>query len=215
MGFSGFLRRELPLIIIIVFAIPMLLYRYIEDPILKEVYTQLGFWASIISMIGWGLGVVYLFQGEYHATRRKPTLTQKISFGVLVGFSLLLVIMAATLPGDLNNPSYLWVYYAFYRAQSTAYYGLMFLYLGSATYRMLRARSLESLVLMVAGLLYLFRNASMFQLYAPWLTPVGEWIMNYPNKAATTAAVMCAAFGSIVIAARQLLGRERTAIAVR
>ncbi|MEM2894271.1 MAG: hypothetical protein QW486_09075 [Candidatus Bathyarchaeia archaeon] len=215
MGYSGFLRRDLPLIIITASAIPMLLYRYIEDPVLKEVYTQLGFWASIISMIAWGLGVVYLFQGEYHTLRRRPTLTQKLSFGALAGFSILLVTMAATLPGDLNNPSYLWVYYAFYRAQSTAYYGLMFLYLGSATYRMLRMRSLESSVLMISGLLYLFRNASLFQLYFPWLTPLGEWLMNYPNKAATTAAVMCMAFGSIVIAARQLLMRERTAVSVR
>jgi len=212
---SEFFKRELPMIIIIVSAIPMLLYRFIEDPLLKEVYTQLGFWASLISMIAWGLGVVYLFQGEYHATKSNPTISQKVSFGVLIGFSLLLVVMAVTLPGGLNNPSYLWVYYGFYRAQSTAYYGLMYLYLASATYRMLRARSLETLVLMVAGFLYLLRNASLFQLYAPWLTPLGEWIMNYPNKAATTAATICAAFGSIVIAVRQLLGRERTVIAVR
>jgi hypothetical protein len=215
MAVSSFLKREVPLLIIIGFTIPMLLSRYITDPTLTTINTELGFWSAIIANIGWGLGVVYLFQGEYHNTKMNRNLTQYVSFATLIVFSLLLVVMATTLPGDIMNGSYLWVYYGFYRAQSTAFYGLMFLYLGSGTYRVLRARSIESTVLMVAGLLYLFRNASMFQMYFPWLTPLGEWIINYPNKAATIAATICATFGALLIAMRQLLGRERTAIEVR
>jgi len=208
-------KREVPLLIIIIFTIPTLASRYIIDDTLKLIVKELGMWSTIISNVGWGLGVVYLFQGEYHNTKMNRTITQYASFATLIVFSLLLVVMAATLPGDIMNASYLWVYYGFYRAQTTAFYGLMFLYLGSGTYRVLRARSIESTVLMVAGLLYLFRNASMFQMYFPWMTPVGEWIINYPNKAATIAATICSTFGSLLIAMRQLLGRERTAIEVR
>ena len=214
MAFTSFLKRDVPILLIILFAIPMLLNRYIVNDSLKAIVAELGFWSSIIGMIAWGLGVIYLFQGEYAATKMKPTLTQKVSFGVLIGFSLLLVGMAVTQPGDLNNAQYLWVYYAFYRAQTTAFYGLLFLYLGSASFRMLRARSLESTVLLLAGVIYIMRNASIFTHFAPWLGDIGEWVYNYPNKAATTGATICMAFGSLLIAARQLLGRERTAIEV-
>jgi len=214
MAFTSFVKRDVPMLLIIICALPLLLNRYIDNPVISAITLELGFWASIIEMLGWGLGVVYLFQGEYAATKRNPTTTQRVSFGTLVGFSLLLVVMAATLPGDLNNPHYLWVYYSFYRAQSTAFYGLMFLYLCSASYRMIRARSLESTILMLAGFIYIMRSASLFTLYAPWLIPLGEWVMGYPNKAASMAAVICIAFGSMLIAVRMMLGRERTAIEV-
>ena len=214
MAVVSFLKRDVPIALIIIFAIPFLLYRYIDHPAIKAVYSELGFWSSIISMIGWGLGVVYLFQGEYAATKRNPSTTQYLAFGLLCGFSLLLVGMALTLPGDLNNPHYLWVYYAFYRSQTTAFYGLMFLYLCSAAYRMLRARSLESTVLLLSAVIYTMRNASFFTWLAPWIGPLGDWIMHYPNKGASSAAVICMAFGSILIAVRQMLGRERTAIEV-
>lgn len=211
---SNFVKRDLPLILLVVTAIPMLLTRFIDHPLLTAVTNEMGFWSSIISMMGWGLGILYLFQGEYHNYKMNNTTTQKVSTAVLIGFSLLLAGMYFTLPGGTSNPSYQWVYMGFYRSQSTAFYGLMFLYLMSASYRMLRVRSLESTFLLVAGLIYVMRSASIFTLYFPWMLPLGEWVMNYPNKAAVTAAVMSAAFGSVLIAIRQMLGRERTAVEV-
>jgi hypothetical protein len=58
------------------------------------------------------------------------------------------------------------------------------------------------------------RSASIFNLYLPWSIPLGEWVMDYPNKAATIAANISMTFGSMLIAVRQMLGRERTAIEV-
>jgi hypothetical protein len=214
MSATNFLKRDLPMLIIIVTAIPMILYRFIDHPTIKFIVTETGFWSSIISMLGWGLGVIYLFQGEYHALKQKPDLTQKFSFATLCGFSLLLVVLFFALPGGTSNDWYQFVYLGFYRAQSTAFYGLMFLYLMSASYRMLRVKSIESTVLLVSGFLYLMRSTSIFTYYAPWLVPLGEWIFDYPNKAAVTAAVMAAAFGSILIGIRTMLGRERTAVEV-
>ena len=113
--------------------------------------------------------------------------------------------------GGQSTPEYIFWYRGFYNAQSRAFYGLMFLYLASASYRMLRARSAESAVLMLAGVIYLMRNASIFNLYLPWTIEVGEWVMDYPNKAAVTAASISATFGQMLIAVRQMLGRQRTA----
>lgn len=211
---ATFFKRDIPLLIIVITGVLMLLWRFIDHPVLKAIYSEVGYWSSIISLLGWGLAIIYLFQGEYYATKQNPTFVQKASFVALSGFSLLLVGMALYYPDRMNNPAYQWWYQAFYRAQSTAYYGLMFLYLCSASYRMLRARSLESIILMAAGLLYLMRSSSMFAMWFPWVVPVGEWIMNFPNTAATTAAVICMAFGQMLIATRQMLGRERTAIEV-
>ncbi len=213
MASSTFWKRDLPLLLIIICAIPMLLWRYIDHPVIKAIYEEVGTWSSIISMLGWGLAVIYLFQGEYANMRQKDDMTTKISFVVLCAFSFLLVANYF-ITGGLYNDAYQWWYTAFYKSQSQAFYGLMFLYLCSASYRMLRARSLESFVLMAAGLLYLMRSSSMFVLWFPWSRGVGEWIMDYPNKAATTAAVISMAFGSVLIAVRQMIGRERTAIEV-
>jgi hypothetical protein len=214
MSTTSFLKRDLPLIIIFILAAPMILFRFIDHPLLTQIVTETGFWSSIIRMSAWGLGVIYLFQGEYHALKRTPTFIQKVNFATLVSFSLLLVGMFFLLPGSNLNPWYQWVYMGFYRAQSTAFYGLMFLYLMSASYRMLRVKSVESTILLVSGFLYIMRSTSIFTLYFPWLLPLGEWLMDYPNRAAVTGATLAASFGMVLIGVRTMLGRERTAVDV-
>jgi hypothetical protein len=210
---STFFRRDLPLMIIIITAIPFLLYRFISDPFIDTIYQELGNWSSIISMISWGLSVFYLFQGEYASMKQTPTFMTRWNFGVLCVFSGTLLVVRL-LTGSFTTELYQYFYVDFYAGQSRAFYGLMFLYLCSASYRMLRARSLESFALLASGLIYLMRSASIFNLYLPWSIPLGEWVMDYPNKAATIAANISMTFGSMLIAVRQMLGRERTAIEV-
>lgn len=206
------------MMLIIIFAIPYIAWRYIDWAPLTAFYEEMGRWSVVMTCAGWGLAVVYLFQGEYAAVKQNPTLTQRTAFVVLILMSLLLAFNFFTLPGSrgdvLWSDPYQWWYKAFYPPQTQAFYGLMFLYLCSASYRMLRARSLESTILLVAGVLYLMRSSSMFQMWFPPITEIGEWIMNYPNKGATYGAFICATFGQMLIATRQMLGRERTAIEV-
>jgi hypothetical protein len=199
--------------LIIIMALPNLIGRFVSDPILDTINTRFGQWSSIISMLGWGLSTVYLFQGEYANMKQNPSNISRWNFIVLTVYALILVGVNLMYGGQ-STPEYIFWYRGFYNAQSRAFYGLMFLYLGSASYRMLRARSAESAVLMLAGLLYLARSASIFNLYLPWTIPLGEWFMNYPNKAAVTAASISMVFGQMLIAVRQMLGRERTAIEV-
>lgn len=210
---STFLKRDVPLMLIIVMALPNLIGRFVSDPLISTINMRIGQWSSVISMLGWGLSAVYLFQGEYANMKQNPSFISRWNFIVLVGFSVILAGVYA-MYGSLNSPEYVFWYRGFYSPQSRAFYGLMFLYLGSASYRMLRARSAESTVLMLAGLIYIMRSASLFNLYLPWTMDVGEWIMDYPNTAATTAAMISATFGQMLIAVRQMLGRERTAIEV-
>ena len=110
---SNFVKRDLPLILLVVTAVPMILTRFIDHPFLTAITNEMGFWSSIISMMGWGLGILYLFQGEYHNFKMNPTLTQKVSFYVLCGFSALLVGMYFLLPGGTSNATYQWVYMGF------------------------------------------------------------------------------------------------------
>jgi hypothetical protein len=199
--------------LIIIMALPNIIGRFVSDPLLTSINTRFGQWSSIIDMLGWGLSAIYLFQGEYANMKQNPSNLQKWSFFILVFYSVILVGVNIMYGGQSTDEYVFW-YRGFYNAQSRAFYGLMFLYLGSASYRMLRARSAESTVLMLSGLIYLMRSASIFNLYLPWTIPLGEWVMNYPNKAAVTAASISMVFGQMLIAVRQMLGRERTAIEV-
>lgn len=212
MSTQNFLRRDLPIVLIIVAAIPMILSRFITHPALTALNAELGWWSSLINMTAWGMGVIYLFQGEYHNTKLNPTITQYLQFGTLCVYSLILLIL--NIMEGQQGDTYSWFYMGTYRPQSQAFYGLMFLYLCSAGYRMLRLRSAESAVLALSGLIYICRSGSLFALYTPWIIPLGEWLMNYPGKAASTAAVMTMAMGAVLIAVRQTLGRERTAVDV-
>jgi len=212
MSTKNFIKRDLPIVLIIGTAIPMLLSRFINHPTLTAINAELGWWSSLINMIAWGMGVIYLFQGEYHNTKMNPTITQYLQFGTLCFYSVVLLVLNV-LEGQQGD-RYTWFYLGTYKAQTQAFYGLMFLYLVSAAYRMLRLRSAESTVLALSGLIYVCRSGSLFALYTPWMVPLGEWLMNYPGKAASTAAVMTMAMGSVLIAIRQMLGRERTAVDV-
>ena len=222
MSSRNFIRRELPLLLVVVTAFPIILNRFVDDPMLLNYWTTLGSWTSYISMIAWGLGVIYLFNGEYHSMQmnRSKGIVPVIMFGILVVFSLLLVGMSimyanwSTMQLGITHPSYVWWYNGFYGAQSQAFYGLMFLYLMSASYRMLRFRNLEASILLLSGIIYTLRNTSIFNLYFPWMMPLGEWINNIGYTGGYNAALICMAFGSLLIGCRQLLGRERTAVEV-
>ena len=86
--------------------------------------------------------------------------------------------------------------------------GVMFFTLSSAAYRTFRASSIDSLALILGGLIYTLRLIPMFPYFIPWLVPVGEWLLLVPNVGGGRGAVIAAALAAMAVGLRTLWGRE-------
>jgi hypothetical protein len=90
---------------------------------------------------------------------------------------------------------------------STAYAATLF-YLASATYRVLRARSTETLILLVIGIVIIVSNMPMFVTYLPFLLDFKTWVADVVVKASYRSITIGVGLGGILMGVRTLLAME-------
>jgi hypothetical protein len=87
-------------------------------------------------------------------------------------------------------------------------WGLLAFYLASASFRALRDRNLESLLLLVSAILLMLLSAPIGGLI-PGVTNVANWVQNVPNTAGMRGILLGTALGAIGLSIRTLLGYEK------
>jgi hypothetical protein len=90
---------------------------------------------------------------------------------------------------------------------STAYAATLF-YLASATYRVLRARSTETIILLVVGIVTIMSNMPMLVTYIPPLLTFKTWIADVIVKSSYRAITIGVGLGGILMGVRTLLAME-------
>lgn len=224
---STLIRRDIPTLIIAIFGFGLVAEWFWGDPlipILTEYKSMMGQFMSVISNTARGLGTVYALTSEWYMLRRarasgdpKTIYGQYIvtgSFFVTI-FLMLYITFAFDFPNAVRAAEYKWWYYNIYSMFYQAQYAVMFLYQTGAIYRVCRARSMETVVLMFSGFAFIFRSIPLFCSYVPGLLQLGDWVAGAPACAGTRAATLTAYLGILVVGLRGLIGREQTTIEVR
>ncbi len=107
-----------------------------------------------------------------------------------------------------SSDTYQWMYTNFNLPLSSTAYAATLFYLASATYRVIRARSTETTILVVVSIVVIMGNMPMFVTYIPALMTVKNWLAEVVVTAAYRAITIGVGLGGILMGVRTLLAME-------
>jgi len=214
---STLIKRDLPVLIIAIFGFLIVAEWFIPIKQLTDYKTAMGTITVIMGNIAFGIGTFYGVTAELNMLRRNRTWQQYVVSGSFFG---IMIVMAAIIFGYgfpnavAVRAEYKWYTYNIYTWQAQAQYGVMFLYQCGAVYRVLRLRSMETIVLSFCGLAFILRSIPLFVMI-PGVMELGDWVAGAPALGGTRAATLTSAIGNLVVGLRALIGKETTTIEVR
>jgi len=103
------------------------------------------------------------------------------------------------------NPLWQFLYYKILVSINATLFSLLAFFIASAAYRAFKARSLESSILLGAGLLVIIGQAPISNLIWPGFSVIRDWIMAYPNTAGQRGILIGAALAILAFSVRRLI----------
>jgi hypothetical protein len=213
---STFIKRDFPVLLIAVLGFLIVFNVFLPYSILSDYRTFMTTLTTIIYYAAFGVGWFYGISAEYQMIRRNRNWQQYFVSAGFFGMLLLqsYIVFVYSFPNAVVTAEYRWAMLTIYQWQSQAQYGIMFLYQCGAVYRVLRLRSMETIVLAIAALAFIFRSIPLFS-SIPGIMEFGDWVSGAPVLAGTRAATMTSSIGALVVGLRSLVGKESTVIEVR
>jgi len=208
---STLLRKDLPTLLIAVLGFAIVAEWFLPIAALSGFKTYLGVCVEIIYRTSIGIGTVYAFTSEYAQWRRNRTLQQTLISGSMFAMFGIMTIVVIFYGGteSVYSAEYRWFQYNIYQPQSQAMYAVMFLFQCGSLYRVCRARSMETTVLLVAGGAFILSSIPLFASFIPGVVELGTFVSEGPSLGGTRPANMSAAIGAIIVGLRSLLGKEQ------
>ena len=106
---------------------------------------------------------------------------------------------------QLSTPIWEFLYYKIMVNIQTSIFSLLAFFIASAAYRAFKARTLESTILLIAGLLVVLGQAPIADLIWPGFSVIRDWIMAFPNTAGQRGILIGAALGIVVFSVRRII----------
>jgi hypothetical protein len=219
-GKSKMTRGELGLQIIIFglgFFYAIVYYVAVPGVDLQGISDQLLAYITAVLTAAFAIGVINLIRvHSNNIKRRRGTWRYSaillISLFAMVIFSVIaspfaLDPQAAVIPASVieaSTPIWQFLYYKVLVNINSSIFSLLAFFIASAAYRAFKARSLESTILLVAGLLVIIGQAPLADLLWPGFGPIRDWILAIPNTAGQRGIVIGAALGILVFTVRRL-----------
>ncbi len=128
---------------------------------------------------------------------------------IVVGSALAVLGLGLSSSGP-GDASVAWVFQWVYQPLGAAIFSLLAFFLTTALFRSFRARSGQTLLLLVVAFVVVLGQAP-FSTAPPLdsLVSVKDWILDYPALAGIRAIILGVAFGAIATTLRVLLGFDR------
>jgi hypothetical protein len=211
---SNIVRRQIPIAIVFVTALLVMLDYFVVIPPINPTTSNswtdafvkdLQNWGVILTAFALGFGAVNLFKfHSRHISRRTPG---QWMFSIW----LLLVLVIFTVTGvafGATSDNYSWLYNASYFALSATVYSSLGFYMTTGIYRALRARTVETAILLIVGLIVLAKNAPALAVAFPILSTWMSFISGILTTSAQRGIMIGASLGAISLGVRTMLGRE-------
>jgi hypothetical protein len=178
------------------------------DPLQSLTTSILNFQIIMVAfMMGFaGVNLVLL-----HTKRIQRSMSDNKMFDVLLSVVLLGCLFIWAAVGIIlgrNSTQYTWLYSTFNQPLGATAYAATLFYLSSATYRVLRARSVETTVLLLVAVITLMANIPLFTTYIPALGDMRTWIADILVKSSYRAITIGVGLGGILMGVRTLLAME-------
>ena len=185
---------------------------------LQAVSDQLLAYITAVLTASFAIGVINLTRVHWINIKRKRA-TWKYSIILLLSLYSMLIFSVIASPFALDpnsvviptsviqfsTPIWEFLYYKVFVNINSTIFSLLAFFIASAAYRAFRARSLESTILLVAGLLVVLGQAPIADLIWPGFSLIRDWILAFPNTAGQRGILIGAALGIIVFSVRRLI----------
>jgi len=202
------MKREIPILITLVFGVFMIVQFFIPHPVVNEIANRLQNWAIIVISFSYVLGSANILRinGEL-VYRRGPGWLYKLV--LVIAFFLMLIpgMLFGIAEGSWTNDRLFT--YTYVPLASTMYASLAF-YIASAAFRAFRVRTWQASVLAITALIVMLGRIPISHLIWEDLPPLVDWIMNVPNAVAQRGILIGAALGAIATGLKVILGIERS-----
>ena len=196
-------RRTIPFIISIVIGLS-----YILSGALPEISAWknlLDKWFQISTAFAVLIGAISLSMVHFRNLRRPERLIYSTTL-IIALYGTVVLGLIQTSKGELYQT---WYNMTIVPLEAAILSQIAF-YITTAAFRVLRMRSLEASLMLIAAVFVMFYNVPVGAAVWQGITVIGKWLMDIPNTAAMRAITMGAALGASATAIRVFLGLERS-----
>ena len=174
---------------------------FFANPVIDTLGATFRAWTILLSAFALLLGLANLARVHFAriAHREKE-----------IGYSVLMLAVASVVSGmglifGLADGPLPWLFDHVYLPLQSSLFALTAFFLATAAYRALRARSIETLLMLMAAVI-------VFLGQTPWLggwAIAKEWLLRVPSEAGLRGILLGVALGAVATGVRLLLGVDR------
>jgi hypothetical protein len=203
-------KRDLPLIIGTVAALIVILeFFWVPTPEIQAMKAEILVWTTISAAFCMLVGAVATFILQYSRLTSGDSTKTKLYAGTAIAVMVIFVAVGALMPGQTTAPEYVLLYDHIFAALARSVRAAAFFAALIGAYHAFRAKTLDAAVMLVAGSIYLFRSFAAGVYFMPIMLPLGDWVAEVPNVAATRGGLIAAAIGALILAVRVFTGTEK------
>ena len=203
------IRRQIPLALTFIVGIIITANWFIDLTPLNDLSNTITNFNTVMVAFMMGFAGVNILM--IHTRRIQKNMSQgnmlDVAFSVLL-LGCLIIWTAVGIFIGRSSDTYQWMYTNFNLPLSSTAYAATLFYLASATYRVIRARSTETTILVVVSIVVIMGNMPMFVTYIPALMTVKNWLADVVVTAAYRAITIGVGLGGILMGVRTLLAME-------
>jgi len=203
------IRRQIPLALTFIVGIIITANWFIDATPLNDLSNTITNFNTV--MVAFMLGFAGVNILMIHTRRIQRNMSQGNMIDVVYSVLLLGTLIIWTIIGIFmgrSSDTYQWLYTNFNLPLSSTAYAATLFYLASATYRVIRARSTETTILVVVSIVVIMGNMPMFVTYIPALLTIKSWIADVVVTAGYRAITIGVGLGGILMGVRTLLAME-------
>jgi len=195
-----------PVIVGFVCALIVILGNFVEFDLISSLAGEVKNFASIVSGFALFLGLVGIVRlHSNEVIKRGPRMLY--SAALLVVLALYLVVGFAFGQG---SPEFTWIYSTIYGPLTATTYALLAFWVCSAAFRAFKIKSVESGILVIAGILVFFGITPMSAVISPIFPQAQVFISNVINVAGRRGLGIGIGIGVLAFGIQIILGLERS-----
>jgi len=179
----------------------------LKNPTLQSVATDLNNWAVVVGAFALGIGAYSLvLRHGRMISKRRP----EWPYSIMLLLTMFTFIVTGLVTGSITSPQYNWIYTAIVMPVSSTLYGMNAFFIASASYRAFKAKSWEALVLLVAAIFLMLKNAPIGGVISPVLPQIGGIIWDFAGATGMRALLIGIGIGTLALGLRVIIGQEKT-----
>ncbi len=204
------LKREIPVYCSIICGLTVTLAYFLNVPALDTAASNLQSWTVLISAFLLGVGMVNMLAVAFHDVKvRKGLLAEPIVLAISMVVMFVVTLFDKTFAAQSK-----WLFYEIYSPLATAVFSLLMFSIATASFRALRVKSLESMVLILAVVITMMGIAPVGEVIWDKFPALYKWVVEVLDVPGRRGIIIGTAVGSMAASLRAILGLERRYIGI-